>query len=61
MSENTYRTVEHLVPLVPSFLDVVLEGVRIQGLEQLKAAQELRGHRHYSTPVVELAAVLKLR
>ena len=39
-------------------LDVTLESVRIQGLEELEAAKQFRGHRHDSAPVVELAAIL---
>jgi hypothetical protein len=35
---DTYWAVEHLVPLVSAFLDMVLESIRIQGLEQLEAA-----------------------
>jgi hypothetical protein len=55
---GTYRTIEELVPLVPALLDVALEGIRVQGLEQLKAAEELCRDRHDGTPVVKLSAVL---
>lgn len=55
---GTYRTVEKLVPLVPALLDVALEGIRVERLEQLKAAEELCRDRHDGTPVVKLSAVL---
>lgn len=54
----TYRTVEHLLPLVAPLLNVALERARVERLEQLKAAQQLRRHRHDGAPVVKLAAVL---
>ncbi len=44
LRRETYRAVEHLDPLVSALLDVVLESVRVQWLEQLKAAEELGGH-----------------
>lgn len=41
---ETYRAVEHLGALVPAFLDVILESIRIQRLEELEATQELGRH-----------------
>jgi hypothetical protein len=41
---KTYRAVKHLGSLVPAFLDVVFESIRVQRLEQLEAAQEFGRH-----------------
>jgi hypothetical protein len=41
MSWKTYRTVEHILPLVPTLFDVTLQGTRIEGFEEFKTAQQL--------------------
>jgi hypothetical protein len=40
-NKKTYRTIEHAVSLIPAFLDVILQGARIERLEQLKTAEQL--------------------
>lgn len=55
---STYWTVQHVLPLVATFLDVALQRARIKRLQQLKAAQKLIGYRHYRAPIVELSTIL---
>lgn len=54
----TYRTVQHLLSLVSPLLDVALESIRVEGLEEFKAAKQLGRHGHDGTPVVKFTAVL---
>lgn len=37
----TYRTAKHAVALVPAFLNMILQGSRIQGLQQFETAEQL--------------------
>lgn len=55
---QTYRAVEHALPLVPALLDVTLQRARIQWLQKFKRAQKLARNTHHSAPVVEFTAVL---
>jgi len=55
---ETYRTVEHILSLIPSFFDMTFERTRVQRLEQFKATQQLCRNRHDGPPIVELAAIL---
>ena len=36
--EDTYRAVEHVVPLVPPLLNMALKSIRIKRLQELEAA-----------------------
>jgi hypothetical protein len=54
----TYRTVEHLLALIPAFLDVALQSTRVKRFEKLKAAKQLGRYRHDGTPVIEFTAIL---
>lgn len=36
---RTYRTIQHAVSLVATFLDVALQCARIEGLQKLKATK----------------------
>lgn len=53
-----YGTVQHAVALVSAFLNVVLQGGRVQGFEKFEAAKKFARDRHDSAPVIELAAIL---
>ena len=55
---ETYRTVQHILPLVSTFFDVALQSARVERLQKLEAAQQLAGHGHDRSPIIELAAVL---
>lgn len=56
-----YRTTQYAVPLVPSLLDMILQGSRIQGLQKFKTTEQFSRNRHDCTPVIEFATVLLMR
>lgn len=55
----TYRTIEHAVSLVSALFDMILQGARVERLQQFKGTQELSRNRHDCTPVVKFTAVLQ--
>jgi hypothetical protein len=56
---TTYRAVQHILTSISAPLDVALQRTRIQRLQQLEAAQQIAGDRHYRSPVIELTTVLE--
>lgn len=58
---ETHRTIQHILPLVSTFLDVALQSARVERLQKFETAQQLARHGHDRSPVIELAAVLHTR